>query len=166
MTLRSTILWATAIVIVGVVNYGVFQKERLRTTGRPVYLELAPVDPRSLIQGDYMILDYALFRSLDMADVPNSGQLRLTLNEQQVATKASVFDGEPSLTDSQLLINFKNDNGWRLRIGADNYFFQEGQGETFAEAEYAEVRVGPNGELILVGLLDGELNPIRNKTPD
>ncbi len=41
-------------------NYSIFQKERLLAKGEVVLLPLAPLDPRSLMQGDYMRLRYQL----------------------------------------------------------------------------------------------------------
>jgi hypothetical protein len=43
---------ALALVVVSVNAY-IFAKERIKTEGERVYLELAPVDTRSLMQGDY-----------------------------------------------------------------------------------------------------------------
>ncbi len=37
-------------------NYSVYTKEKTLEAGTLVLLELAPVDPRSLMQGDYMVL--------------------------------------------------------------------------------------------------------------
>ena len=41
-----------------VANVGIWQKEQLIAHGQPVFVELAPVDPRSLMQGDYMRLEF------------------------------------------------------------------------------------------------------------
>ena len=41
-------------------NAQILLKEHTRTSGNLVLLELAPVDPRSLMQGDYMTLRYAI----------------------------------------------------------------------------------------------------------
>nr|WP_255016738.1 GDYXXLXY domain-containing protein [Psychrobacter sp. PraFG1]UTT87693.1 GDYXXLXY domain-containing protein [Psychrobacter sp. PraFG1] len=43
-----------------VVNISIAKNEKLLATGESVLLKLAPVDPRSLMQGDYMALNYAL----------------------------------------------------------------------------------------------------------
>src|SRR3546814_7520410 len=45
--------------VLGAVNLQVLQKQRVLDDGRTVLLALRPVDPRSLIQGDYMVLRYA-----------------------------------------------------------------------------------------------------------
>jgi uncharacterized membrane-anchored protein len=41
-----------------VANLGIWQKEDLVANGQPVFVALAPVDPRSLLQGDYMRLNF------------------------------------------------------------------------------------------------------------
>ena len=46
------------------VNGSIVAKERIKTHGERIYLELAPVDPRSLMQGDYMALRFALAESI------------------------------------------------------------------------------------------------------
>ncbi|UYO75286.1 GDYXXLXY domain-containing protein [Halomonas qinghailakensis] len=56
---RWIVIVATAVVL-AVVNWAIWQKEHHLAEGEIVYLELAPVDPRSLMQGDYMALSFAL----------------------------------------------------------------------------------------------------------
>ena len=63
-TLQAMVMVATLGFFLYRVNTGIYQAERTLSQGEVVYLELAPVDPRSLIQGDYMALDYALERDL------------------------------------------------------------------------------------------------------
>ena len=46
------------ILLLGYFNWSVFQKEQTLKDGQLVLLPLAPVDPRSLMQGDYMSLNY------------------------------------------------------------------------------------------------------------
>ena len=45
---------------IGVAVAGIVGKERVISRGDVVYLRLAPVDPRSLMQGDYMALNFAI----------------------------------------------------------------------------------------------------------
>jgi uncharacterized membrane-anchored protein len=49
--MRNIILLLSAAVIFVLVNYSIWQRETLIATGRIILLELAPVDPRSLIHG-------------------------------------------------------------------------------------------------------------------
>ena len=60
--MRSAIALIACACMLGLVNWSVAQKERLLERGRIVLLELAPVDPRSLMQGDYMALQFAIAR--------------------------------------------------------------------------------------------------------
>src|SRR5690606_14717090 len=54
------IILITFILIVFFFFIAVIQKERTIKEGELVLLELAPIDPRSLIQGDYMQLNYTI----------------------------------------------------------------------------------------------------------
>ena len=46
------------ILLLGYFNWSVYKKEQILKDGRLVLLQLVPVDPRSLMQGDYMRLSY------------------------------------------------------------------------------------------------------------
>src|SRR3546814_15533292 len=52
-------LWGGLLLVLGAVNLQVLQKQRVLDDGRTVLLALRPVDPRPLIQGDYMVQRYA-----------------------------------------------------------------------------------------------------------
>ena len=45
-------------------NHSIVAKEHIRANGERIYLELAPVDPHSLMQGDYMALRFAIARDI------------------------------------------------------------------------------------------------------
>ncbi|MGL5293385.1 MAG: GDYXXLXY domain-containing protein, partial [Aeromonas sp.] len=47
----------TGLAILVAINIAVWHHERALSQGEVVLLELAPVDPRSLMQGDYMRLN-------------------------------------------------------------------------------------------------------------
>ena len=40
------IIAATVLLVLGLVNWSIYSKERIRTSGERILLELAPVDPR------------------------------------------------------------------------------------------------------------------------
>ncbi len=63
---RLLILGTICLLLLGF-TWSVAQKEKLRSNGREVLLELAPVDPRALLMGEYMTLDFALNRDLSDA---------------------------------------------------------------------------------------------------
>ena len=62
MKLSKTSIIILITFIVGIIFFikAVNDKETTILKGKLVYLELAPVDPRSLMQGDYMALYYAI----------------------------------------------------------------------------------------------------------
>ena len=45
---------ANLILLLGYFNWSVYKKEQTLKDGQLILLQLAPVDPRSLMQGDYM----------------------------------------------------------------------------------------------------------------
>ena len=58
-TYQQYCITACAIVLL-LINYSIYQREQHIAHGQTVYVQLAPVDPRSLMQGDYMALDFEL----------------------------------------------------------------------------------------------------------
>ena len=58
--MRNVLLWAVLAGILIFVNLLIFSKEQILENGDTLLLQLAPRDPRSLLQGDYMILRYTL----------------------------------------------------------------------------------------------------------
>jgi len=62
--MRRLSLFLVGLAILAGINATVWRFEHAMGSGEVVLLELAPVDPRSLMQGDYMRLDYALARQL------------------------------------------------------------------------------------------------------
>ena len=134
--------------------------ERVRATGDTVLLELAPVDPRSLIQGDYMRLRYAAGDVATEAavDIPNRGDVVLALDERDVGTFVR-FDGGEPLGEREHRFDYHLRNE-RVDIGIGSWMFQEGTAEVWNEARYGEFRVLPGGRAVLVGLRDAELEAL------
>ncbi|MET0406669.1 MAG: GDYXXLXY domain-containing protein [Cystobacter sp.] len=139
----------------------VLDKERVLTRGTPLLLELAPVDPRSLMQGDYMVLDYAISQNIRAFGSREDDEGRLVLREDERGVGQLVRHdaGEP-LRPGELLLRYKV-RGRRVRLGAESFFFQEGHADHYARAKYGELRVAADGTSVLVGLRDAERQPLR-----
>ena len=153
-TLQAMVMVATLGFFLYRVNTGIYQAERTLSQGEVVYLELAPVDPRSLIQGDYMALDYALERDLfSIVNEVKRGQVVVRLDEERVARFVRLHQGEPLASDERL-IQFRGISNGNVRVGVDSFFFQEGLGEVYADARYAETRLTTQGTVMLVELVD------------
>ncbi len=155
-------LVATGLALVLVVpNALVTQKERLLATGTPVLLELAPVDPRSLIQGDYMRLDYAIARQIadSQARWPRTGRVVVARDEHGVAHLVRRHHPGTPLRPGERLLTYRR-RGGRIRVGTDAFHFQEGHARRYQNARYGELRVSPSGTSVLVGLRDGAREPL------
>lgn len=65
MTIRRN-LWlavgAVALIQAAVLGWMIFERASLLANGREIVLEVIPVDPRSLFQGDYVTLNYDISR--------------------------------------------------------------------------------------------------------
>jgi len=123
-------------------NWDIAQKRAVIAAGQVVLLELRPVDPRSLMQGDYMRLglaEAAMPSTTVIEDLPYRGAVILTLDENRVGRFARVDDGSP-LNDGELRVQYRRHEEWglgRLDYGAQSFFFQEGDADRYARARYA-----------------------------
>lgn len=159
---------ATLLVVLVVVNVSILSNERQLAEGAIVYLELAPVDPRSLMQGDYMALRFGIAnqvrdalpkdaqahgwrRSVAAAD----GYVRVTLDERRVATFAGIDAGKP-LGVNELLLRYRVRNGM-VQFATNAFFFQEGQANVYGPARYGRFRVAADGELLLESMHGNDL---------
>ncbi len=139
------VIGATGGLVLAAVGWSILQKERVLAEGTRVRLELNTSDPRSLMQGDYMTLRYALSRDIDAQT--GEGVVGLTLDDHDVATRAA------GLGEARMVYRVRG-RGRDVRLGTDGFFFEEGRAGAYATARYAEFRVDAAGESVLVGLLD------------
>jgi uncharacterized membrane-anchored protein len=162
--MRARIIFGGLALVVLALVVLVVRKERVLTHGTPVLLELAPVDPRSLIQGDYMVLDYAVSRELGGSNEPREGRLVLRLDEHGVGHFVRLHEPGTPLGPGELLLRYKVRKG-RVRLGAESFFFQEGHANRYVGARYGELRVTGDGSSVLVGLRNAERQPLGRAVP-
>ncbi len=148
--------------VLAVANVGIVQKEQLIRDGRPVFVALAPVDPRSLMQGDYMRLNFSLPIGVDER---RDGLLRAqrphvvaTLDARGIATLQRIDDGRPLAAGEQRIELTPKDGQWTLV--SDAWFFAEGEAPRWAKARYGEFRVDARGHALLVGLRGPDLETL------
>jgi uncharacterized membrane-anchored protein len=145
--LTRALIAVGAVLVLGSVNVAIYEKEQIKAHGETIYLELAPVDPRSLMQGDYMALRFALAQDIDPARHPEN-RAPLQLDENRVAT----FDRAPPADGLSIRFRRRNGDVW---LGTNAYFFEEGSAKQFEGARYGEFRIDRRtGEAVLVGLRD------------
>jgi uncharacterized membrane-anchored protein len=158
---RIALLLGGLALILVVANRDILAKRQTIAEGRLVLLEIRPVDPRSLLQGDYMALRYAeqVMPSPDVATaLPRNGTAIVALDRNGVARFVRLDDDVPLAAGEQRL-RFKHvgDSG-TLRYGAESFFFQEGDAALYSNAKYGVLRVDADGNSILVGLADASRN--------
>ena len=178
------------IALLGAVNYKVQQFEDVLATGKPIVLKIAPVDPRSLMQGDYMVLNYAILSEFQQSQVLPESNEPLESNEPIETVESNEITGidesSPSEKKAYILVHLDQNHvatfceeqseiptdfkhctpnvylpirykgGWLPKLPSQDYFFAEGKGEYYAQAEYAEYRF-KDGILLLARLLDKDL---------
>jgi uncharacterized membrane-anchored protein len=157
---KRILILLNLIILILVFNYSVFKKERILAEGELVLLQLAPVDPRSLMQGDYMDLRYGIAQISDYASVSKRGYCVVRLDSNGIAERVRLQEDRIPLSDGEILIRYSKSNWGSINIGAESYFFEEGQAEKYEAAKYGALRVDKEGNSILVGLYDEELKNI------
>jgi uncharacterized membrane-anchored protein len=154
-TRRLAILGGLLLVL-GAANFIILQKQRIVDSARLVLLELRPVDPRSLMQGDYMALAYAdaVVRAPEGAVIPDEGVAVMILDAAGAATFARIDDGSPLGPDEVRLRYLAVSPYGEIDYGSNAFFFQEGDALLYEQARYGMLRVDETGNSVLVGLAD------------
>lgn len=162
--MRNTVLLLSAAVILVLVNYSIWQRETLISRGRTILLELAPVDPRSLMQGDYMALRFKLANDAfphDKIKGLKDGRIVLAVDSNNTTTFRRFADGKRA--SDEALLHYRIRNG-QPKFASNAFFFQEKQGGFYRDAKYGEFRVSPDGEALLVALRSAELQTLGPKS--
>ena len=160
--------WIAVLSLLGsllLVNYAVFNKEQHLANGVSVFVKLAPVDPRSIMQGDYMVLRFELADNIrqvlaaqgaDEHDLAaQDGRVIVQIDDKQVASFVALDHGQPLAANQQRLHYRLRDK--QVKFATNSYFFEEGLAEVYASAQYAEFKVNSAGELLLSALHDQQL---------
>jgi uncharacterized membrane-anchored protein len=147
------------VLVLGAVDWSIWGKERIKSSGAVVYLDLAPLDPRSIMQGDYMALRFQLAQEIErqVKSEGREGEARLAdlaVDEKGIARLA------PEGTPGAIKFRYRIRKG-AVWLGTNAFFFEEGSDERFASARYGEFRVDTgSGEAVLVGLRGPRLEPL------
>lgn len=175
------LLSTTLVAVLGVTNQKIWQYESVLDQGRSVILELEPVDPRSLMQGDYMKLNYEIIRFIKGAyqmsgssyqGTKSSAYALLKNDAQGVARFCAISEKLPTEArdfgqcDQGLFIPFKvGKPRSRIKLPSHGYFFAEGAGLYYAQARYGEFKVSRDGTALLSKLLDINRQPLLTPEP-
>lgn len=139
------------LLVLAVANAVIWDKESLITNGTPVFVELAPADPRSLMQGDFMALNFV---TANLGTAPRADEARraaVARTNPQGITQLLRWHSGALLAPGEFLLELVHKNG-RWVLVTDAWFFAEGEAGRWAAARYGEFRVGADGRALLVGL--------------
>ncbi|KZN98148.1 GDYXXLXY domain-containing protein [Pseudobacillus badius] len=159
------ILLTAQLAFIGIVSW---QKEQLLQNGELVALQLEPLDPRSLLQGDYVQLNYAIHSAYQeeqqRRELPE-GKLYVEL---QKTTESVPYHGtdiaiyqpvrftekeQPVLVDGKAVTIRGTSRYGNLNLGIEHFFIPENTGADWEEKNIALVRVAENGDAILETLV-------------
>ena len=169
------------IIVLVAVNLGIKKYETHLATAEKVLLQLAPVDPRSLMQGDYMALNYAISEQIMAAieqqlaptedqqpieslySLSQDGLVVIRKDAQGVGHFVRLFspseEDQLSLAKEELLLAYRLRQG-QLKIATNAFFFQEGQAAAFEQAKYGLFRVNDKGEPLLTDMVNSDFEVI------
>ena len=183
-SIKKILLIINIIILFVITGFSVTKEESYKKLDSYFYLELAPVDPRSLLQGDYMTLNYDItdkardfiynnrsyiydgeneneveeIRELRKLADAKKAYIAVRLDENKVAKFVKVTKEKTDEKDL-LFIAYKTD-GFDVNINANSYLFQEGTGNKYQDARYSKV-VLVGDKLRLVDLRDKDFKEIK-----
>lgn len=167
-------LLGLALVLVAI-TFSIYKNEQHLATGETVLLELAPVDPRGFMQGDYMALSFALENDIRAALGTQSDDLYLDNTEGKVIVAkdahgvgqfvrlADSADTQP-LAANEIALHYRVRNG-QIKFATNAFFFQEGHAEAYEAAEYGLFRVNNQGDPLLTEMVNSDYKVIAPNNP-
>ena len=157
------------------ITFSIYKNEQHLTTGETVLLELAPVDPRGFMQGDYMALSFVLENDILTALSTQSDDLYLDNTEGKVIVAkdahgvgqfvrlADSTDAQP-LAANEIALHYRVRNG-QIKFATNAFFFQEGHAEAYEAAEYGLFRVNNQGDPLLTEMVNSDYKVIAPTNP-
>lgn len=157
--MRKSIVMIAVVVLlqIGYLGYKTVQSESLLKNGSIVKLQIEPLDPRSLLQGDYVRLNYsistlpqAIADQLEQEDNVSRLKVVLVPDSKGIHVFDRIYRSGEKLADGEIVINGKWSGYQRIYYGIETYFVPEGTGlEVERNAVFAYVRVSASGNALL-----------------
>ncbi len=163
-TTSQWVVVATVVLVLAAVTVNINKKEDLIMYGDKLLFPLAPVDPRSLMQGDYMRLRFDLATQisakLQQLNTQNTipeytGFAVVEKDDKGIVAFVDLYNNH-NLTQDQYMIPFKNRNH-QIHFTTNAFYFQEGMRKHYQQARFGEFRY-KNGEMLLVNMVDKDFN--------
>ncbi len=127
--------------------------------GTEVVLQTVPVDPRSLLQGDYAILDYEIATLHEhMRDSGVGDSVYVVLEDEGGVWRGIRYSGSKRFVEGDLFIKGRVDRPGHADFGIGTYFVPEGTGHIIEGAQDVKVVVNVDADgsaIIKEVLVDG-----------
>ncbi|WP_314295144.1 GDYXXLXY domain-containing protein [Fusobacterium periodonticum] len=182
--MKKILIVVNIVLLFVITGFSAQKEESYKKLDSYFYLELRPVDPRSLLQGDYMTLNYDILdqttefiynnrtyiydgenenevdeiRELRKLADAKRAYIAIRLDENKVA-KFVKLTKEKTDEKDLFFIAYKSD-GYNVDINVNSYLFQEGTGDKYENARYAKVVLVGN-KLRLIDLRDKDFKEIK-----
>jgi uncharacterized membrane-anchored protein len=169
--MHKIIALISLVLVLALVNISILKKEDHLANSKIVYLALAPIDPRSLMQGDYMALRFRISNTIYSASETynkhdnrtysinaEDGYVIVKLDDKKIASFKALYTNQ-SLSDDEILIHYRIRDD-EVKFATNAFFFREGTARYYEKARYGKFRVDDSGELLLVGLYDEHLKKL------
>ncbi|MFK2826091.1 GDYXXLXY domain-containing protein [Bacillus sp. B190/17] len=150
------------------IGFTAWQKEQLLKNGELIALQLEPLDPRSLLQGDYVQLNYAVHTAYQNEQQNGrfiEGKIHVQLEQtaeqvpyhgKYVAVYKPVHftkaDQPAVVNEKTVTIQGKARYG-NINLGIEHFFIPENTGVKWEDKNIALVRVAENGDALLETLI-------------
>lgn len=146
-------------------------KENTLRSGTTVRLQTVPVDPRSLLQGDFAILDYEIAALPELIGPAGQGERFFVelFEDPDGVWRAGAYRSENDKPGSdRVFIKGTVDSRGRLEFGIDTFFIPEGTGHIIEGARdvKAEVVVDSDGRAAVEDLIVDGLPFDPRRPPD
>lgn len=156
--------WIIALLVllqVAAMSLQIGKSEYLLSHGKLIKLELQPLDPRSLIQGDYVRLRYVISEPeiyQHVEDLNSEGKITVVLapsGTSGVYEFRREYQSGEQLAADEVRLNGERVGYEGIKYGIENFFIPEGTGRDYEQnAKFAEVKVSASGDAILVRLTE------------
>ncbi len=164
--MRNIILFISTLFVLALLNFAIFQKEQILKEGESILLKLAPVDPRSIMQGDYMAFRYALedeMKNVNAASLVDHQFIVIKTDQENVAHFVRVYNQETLATDEKLFkFKYQSTPYPLITFKPNTFLFQEGLQPLYQKAVYAIFHYRGVKDYLLVGVADStraKINP-------
>lgn len=157
--MRKWLVTLFGLLVLGMTHYSIAEREHLLSHGALVLLELRPLDPRSLMQGDYMRLRFEVADRIAQAhaeDQRSGGGVAVLRLDSRGIGAFRRLDNDDTLALQEKRLRYRIRNG-NVMLAGGAFFFEEGSAQVYENARYGEFRLAEDGGAVLMHLRDKDL---------